>query len=86
MDAVGHFSLYYYPLYSVLSVMQAFFSEEFAVTYPQFGGHTARLKALFLEQVSIICVRGQYIYECMYVCMRSVYLSEVRIHVVHQFM
>ena len=79
-------SILIHCFYSDLSLMQAFFSEEFAVTYPQFGGHTARLKALFLEQVSIICVGGQYIYECMYVCMRSAYLSEVRIHVVRQFM
>ncbi|KAK2187560.1 hypothetical protein NP493_162g07017 [Ridgeia piscesae] len=32
----------------------AFFSEEFALTHPQFGGHTVRLKALFLEQVQIL--------------------------------
>ena len=49
--------------------MQAFFSEEFAVTHPQFGGHTARLKALFLEQVCEICVTGQ----------RSVYVSDQEI-------
>ena len=62
--------------------MQAFFSEEFALTHPQFGGHTVRLKALFLEQVSEICVRGQVnrsVCVCVCACVRACVCACVRV-------